>query len=281
MISSFETPRGVIELRELNTMDDMEAAEQIQMKVWGPDISPHPKEMLIPVQHEGGLLAGAFNAEQMMVGLIFSFPTHDPSIHHSQMLATLEDWRGLNIGTRLKWFQRDWCLNHGINLVRWTVDPLRTANAELNIRHLGGICSTYYLNYYGIMKGIDAGTPTDRLLLEWYLNSARVEARYQNMPGDQGFPSAEAVNDVKDGEPIASRLDVMAAQILIRLPRNYIETSHTQPELALRWRLHTRDLFTHYFKRGYAIKEFTRISGPAYLLEKGSSNGNDTRYPGG
>lgn len=272
MTWSFETPRGLIELRELNNIDEMTAAEQIQLDVWGTDAIPHPKEILIPIQHEGGLLAGAFNADQLMVGLVFSFPTRDPSIHHSQLLATLDEWRGLNIGTQLKWFQRAWCIDHGIKHIRWTVDPLRTANAELNIRHLGGICNTYYLNYYGQMKGIDAGAPTDRLLLDWYLESTRVQARSHEIPVDQGFMGVESANEVAGGEPINSYLALDGNQILIHLPRNFIETSRIHPELALKWRLTTRELFTHYFECGYSIKEFTRIGGPAYLLEREPEN---------
>ncbi|MBE0697031.1 MAG: hypothetical protein IH586_08910, partial [Anaerolineaceae bacterium] len=53
----FDTSRGVVEIRELHSMAEMIAAEGIQLAVWGAEIIPHPKEMLIPVQHEGGLLA--------------------------------------------------------------------------------------------------------------------------------------------------------------------------------------------------------------------------------
>jgi chorismate synthase len=273
MISSFETPRGLIQIRELNGIAEMEAAEQIQLEVWGTDAIPHPKEILIPIQHEGGLLAGAFYND-LMVGLVFSFPTRDPSIQHSQLLATVDDWRGLNIGTRLKWYQRDWCQERGVYSVRWTVDPLRTANAELNIRHLGGICATYYLDYYGPMKGIDAGAPTDRFLIEWHLSNQRVNARFSATPKDNGFPEAVSANQVADGVPGLTRLNLKDPQILIHLPGNFIETSRAQPDLALQWRMHTRELFMHYFAQGYCITEYTRIGGPAYLLEKGLLYGN-------
>jgi chorismate synthase len=263
MIWSFETPRGMIELRELRNMDEMEAAEQIQLDVWGSDARPHPKEILIPIQHEGGLLAGAFSPDQMLVGLVFSFPTRDSSVHHSQLLATLEEWRGNKIGTQLKWFQREWCLDH----------PLRTANAELNIRHLGGCCNTYCVNYYGQMRGIDAGTPTDRLLMEWHLNSPRVQARAKQFPVDQGFPFAESANEIIEGRPGRVRLNLNSAQILIRLPRGYIEMSRSQPGLAMQWRMNTRELFLNYFDQGYFIKEFTQLEEPAYLLERGTLNG--------
>ncbi|RPJ43427.1 MAG: GNAT family N-acetyltransferase, partial [Chloroflexi bacterium] len=176
-MTRYETLKGSLEIRELSTATEMVAAEQFQLQVWGAEIIPTPKEMLIPIQHEGGLLAGAFTQENEMVALIFGFPTRDPAVMHSHMLGTLEVWRGRGIGVRMKWYQRDWCLERGIRQVRWTVDPLRAANAELNIRHLGATAETYLPDYYGPMQGIDSGAPTDRLLVEWHLNGQRTIAR--------------------------------------------------------------------------------------------------------
>lgn len=262
-----ETARGAVEIRELSSVTDMVAAEQIQLQVWGADVIPHPKEILIPIQHEGGLLAGAFATNNEMVGLIFGFPAKDSGVMHSQMLATLEAWRGQGLGSQMKWFQRQWCLDHGYTQVRWTVDPLRVANAELNIRNLGGTACTYFLDYYGPMQGIDAGAPTDRLLLEWPLLNQRVADRAVRKPEDRGFPQAEPANNVVDGAPADARLDLTGKQILIRLPENFVQLSKTNSQLALDWRLQTRGLLVHYFSRGYQITEFTRIGGPAYLLE--------------
>lgn len=266
-MSRFETPRGVIELRELSTIAEMEAAEDIQRKVWGADVTPTPKDLLIPMQHEGAFLAGAFAAGGEMIGLVFSFPTREVGVHHSHMLATLEDWRGLSIGTRLKWYQRDWCQQHGIEYVHWTVDPLRAANAELNIRHLGGVCSQYLLNYYGAMQGIDAGVPSDRLRIEWHLNSTRVIQRLAHPPQNKDFPEAAMANEIDAERPVCLALDAHSPQIMIRLPKNFIEISKTNRELAFAWRMQTRALFLDYFSRGYKITEFTRVGGPAYLLE--------------
>ena len=153
------TAKGVVEIRELRSITEMMQAEALQSLVWGSETIPHPKEILIPVQYEGGLLAGGFHDEEM-VGLIFGFPTRDPGIQHSQLLATREEWRGLGIGTALKWYQREWCLARSIRLVRWTVDPLRVANAKLNIQILGGISASYFPDFYGVSRrGLTLGPP--------------------------------------------------------------------------------------------------------------------------
>jgi chorismate synthase len=267
-MTRFDTPKGSLEIRELSSIADMVAAEKIQLQVWGAGIIPTPKEMLIPIQHEGGLLAGALTQAGEMVGMVFGFPTRDQEAMHSQILGTLEEWRGLGIGARLKWFQRDWCLERGIQQVRWTVDPLRAANAELNIRHLGGTASTYLPDYYGEMQGIDAGAPTDRLLVEWHLSGQRTVRLVDNSPPDLGFPHAEPINAVEGGRPSAARYDLACSQLLLCLPENFMQLSRVHPEQALEWRLHTRELLLHYFNRGYMITGFTRVDSPAYLLEK-------------
>lgn len=265
-MSWIETARGSLEIRELKTVAEMILAEEIQQNVWGAETLPCPKEVLIPVQHEGGLLAGAFFG-QTLVGLVFSFPTRDPGIQHSHLLATQEDWRGLGIGTALKWFQRQWCLERGVRQLRWTVDPLRAANADINVRQLGGLSNTYLVDYYGEMQGIDAGAPTDRLLLEWQLDSPRVVDRSLGRTPNEYFADVPFANDRTAVTMDCIRKGLTSPAVLIGLPENFIEISRFQPELAVQWRLTTRELFMDYFGRGYRIVEFTRRGGPAYLLE--------------
>ncbi len=265
-MSVFVTPKGALELRELHTMAEMESAEQIQLVVWGAEIHPHPKEMLIPIQHEGGLLAGAFTAQGELVSMVFGFPTRDPAVQHSQMLATVPAWRGNGIAAQLKWFQRDWCLARGIQTVRWTVDPLRAVNAELNYRFLGAISNQYLPDYYGAMQGIDAGAPTDRLLMVWELAGRRAAQRAAATPPDQGFPAAQYAFET-DGDTPLDPQPGLDGPVLIRLPEDFIQLSRQDPALALAWRSQTRALFQAYFARGYRASEFTRVGGPACLLE--------------
>jgi len=82
----------------------------------------------------------------------------------------------MGLGLALKWYQRDWYLAQGITHVRWTYDPLRVANAALNIHRLGGQAQTYFPDYYGPMAGINKGVASDRLLVDWHLDTPRVAA---------------------------------------------------------------------------------------------------------
>ncbi|GAB1361027.1 hypothetical protein MASR1M32_02630 [Rhodobacter sp.] len=161
--------------RDLSGMAEMRMAEDLQRQVWGEGDLPDPADLMMVIQAEGGLVAGAF-AEGRLLGYIFGFPTRDPQVQHSHRLAVAPQARGLGLGARLKLYQRDWCLARGITHVRWTFDPLRALNATLNIARLGAQSGTYLEDYYGEMAGINSGLASDRLLVDWDLAAAPVAA---------------------------------------------------------------------------------------------------------
>lgn len=165
-----------IRIRELRGIAEFRKAERLQTDVWGQGDTPDPADLMMVIQEEGGLVAGAF-LDGRLVGYVFGFPTRDPGIQHSHRLAVAPDMRGRGLGAELKWFQRDWCLARGITHVRWTFDPLRITNARLNLNRLGGRSCTYLVDYYGEMGGINEGLPSDRLLLDWRLDDPLVQQR--------------------------------------------------------------------------------------------------------
>jgi predicted GNAT superfamily acetyltransferase len=177
-------------IRTLSGMDEFLAAEALQRAVWGEGDTEDPGDLMMVIQNEGGLVAGAFRGDDL-IGYVFGFPTRDPKVQHSHRLAVHPSARGSGLAARLKFFQRDWCLSQGITLVRWTFDPLRHTNAHLNIARLGAEVSTYHPDYYGVMKGINAGLPSDRLRADWHLDSKRAQDCAAWEPG-QATPSAPA-----------------------------------------------------------------------------------------
>ncbi|GAA6200191.1 GNAT family N-acetyltransferase [Aquicoccus sp. SU-CL01552] len=225
---------GVV-LRELDGVAELKHAEQFQKLVWGEDDPSDNSDLMLAIQHEGGLVAGAFE-DGRMLGFLFGFPTSQPHVQHSHRLAVHPDSRGLGLGERLKWFQRDWCLKRGITLVRWTFDPLRRINAGLNIARLGGSAETYYEDYYGEMPGINAGVPSDRLLVDWDLTAPRVVSLAQGSQTRQPNPTEDGLR--------------------VEIPRDLDNLLASDPARAVSERLRVRKAVTSAFAKGHKITGF-------------------------
>lgn len=221
------------EFRDLSGMDEFRAAEALQCAVWGEGDTPDPADLMMVIQAEGGLAGGAF-LDGRLVGYIFGFPSATPGVQHSHRLAVLSELRGQGLGVALKQFQRRWCLARGIRHVRWTFDPMRTTNAALNMSRLGACSSTYLVDYYGVMGGINKGLPSDRLLADWHLEApdvvALAEGRPRPSPARGGF-----------------RLE---------LPARAEELIRDGGARALEARLALRDALQEAFASGFAIVDF-------------------------
>lgn len=239
---------GII-IRTLCGMDEFLAAEALQRIVWGEGDTEDPGDLMMVMQNEGGLVAGAFNGGDL-IGYVFGFPTRDPRVQHSHRLAVHPAARGSGLAVRLKFFQRHWCLSQGIALVRWTFDPLRHTNAHLNAGRLGARASTYHVNYYGEMKGINAGLPSDRLLAEWHLGDPRVEALAAAQMNTLPHPASDE-----------------GGMKRVRIPASFETLMAGDEAQALAERLRVREELSSLFERGYEIAGYDP-GAFCYLLRK-------------
>ena len=57
-------------------------------------------------------------------------------------------------------------------------------------------------------------------------------------------------------EPASVALDLEARRISVEIPMGFTDMLSQAPELALEWRMTTREIFTTYFARGYRAMEF-------------------------
>ena len=67
-------PDKVISIRELRGVGEMVTAESLQRSVWASSTDFDHKDILIAIQHSGGLVAGAFTPDESLVGFIWHFP---------------------------------------------------------------------------------------------------------------------------------------------------------------------------------------------------------------
>ena len=239
-----ERPKAFYTVRELSGINELSIVADLERRIWGTDTVTMQPELLLAMQFEGALLAGAFTLEGELVAFVFGFTTRDPSIQHSHALGILEGHRNAGLGARLKWWQRAWCLAHGVRTVRWTYDPLRVVNAKLNIHKLGAVAGEYLPNYYGELTGINAGTPTDRVMAVWQLESSRVLDRLEG------------------------RAAVLSRDALVfELPADFGALQLSDPSAALEWRLRGRAFLQDAFAKGYQITGLQLEPTCAYRLE--------------
>ncbi len=134
-------------------IDACTATVPIQEEVWSGDVVV-PPQLLLAVAHNGGFVAlGYADGDERAAGFVFGFVgIYDYHFrHHSHMLAVREPYRGSGLAKALKEAQRDHCLDQGIEVVAWTMDPLEARNAVFNFAKLGAFTREYHRDFYGPM----------------------------------------------------------------------------------------------------------------------------------
>jgi chorismate synthase len=277
-----------ITVRDLVHLADCRTVVDVQHDVWGRDSETVPASLLMASIRRGGILIGAFEGDAL-VGFVWSMPGRrdGQTTHWSHMTGVRSGARGHGVGERLKWAQRDRALADGIELIEWTFDPLQAANAYFNLACLGAVAADYRINAYGEMPGpLHRGTPTDRLIAEWWIGRPHVERRKAVRQRTEGVaaPIVPRSADVLDapaaievaeteGWPACRTVhpDLDARRILLAVPPAYTAMQQQAIEVALAWRLGVRAAFGAYFARGYRAVDFfldRDTGGGAYLLSR-------------
>jgi predicted GNAT superfamily acetyltransferase len=262
-----------MEIRTLTTAGELRAVFELEQAIWGYESVEDsvPVMMLLVSSRIGGLVVGAFDKGRL-VGFVYALPgiRDGRPFQWSHMLGVVRDYRGSGLGWRLKAEQRRLVMASGLDLIAWTFDPLQAANAHLNFAKLGTIARDYHLNAYpGSSSALHAGTPTDRLIAEWWLRSERVVQTLEAIErgaaerprgADLRVIDAVPVNSVRAaGESLAPDrhdLSVDAARLAVTIPAGFTEMQQRDLPLAQAWRLATREIFTTYLARGYEVVDF-------------------------
>ncbi|MGI9488251.1 MAG: hypothetical protein ACR2RF_20710 [Geminicoccaceae bacterium] len=271
-------------LRQLTNLNEFQKCEALQRQVWGPeDVVFVPALVLITARHNGGIVIGAFDREDELLGFVCSFPglTESSQVKQcSQLLAINPAYQRQGIGYFLKWAQRDVALAQGISLITWTFDPLQSVNANLNIKKLGATASQYLVNIYGTPKrGLNAGMPSDRLVVEWRLEPNDTE-RQAGLDAAHPATAAPQINEVADcpesGFPMIGDCSFGLTDPVLRLeiPAEIGKLKASRIDLARAWRQKTQALLLHYFERDYRIVGFEPVRygserRPRYILQRG------------
>jgi len=251
--------RAGVQVRALTDLSDLDVARRLFDVVWpAADGSTQvPGNLMRALVHAGGYASAAYR-DGVPIAAALAFAGrhrvgegwHDHL--HSHMAAVLDPFRDQHIGTALKMHQRVWALDHGIDTIVWTFDPLVRRNAVLNLIKLGVDVHGFEVDFYGGMDdGINAGDPTDRLFAWWRLNSPRAIAA-----------SLGRLDRLDLAGLIAGGRDV----IEIELPGDIVAVRMADPALAAQWRMTVREALLAAFADDFRIIGVSNAGG--YVLER-------------
>jgi predicted GNAT superfamily acetyltransferase len=255
-------------------MAELESCVRLQQQVWGYEPAEvYPVRLLVNLTHIGGHVLGAFTRSSKgnaltragprrggkLVGFVMAMPAwRDGQRYlHSLSLAVAAGYENQGLGRLLKLGQRDLAIEAGVARIEWTFDPLRAKNAFLNIERLGAITRRYQTDYYGTVHSrLQQGLPSDRLVCEWWVRSARVRralspGRGARLHGARPKPAAG-----------------------IAIPADFASLAERDPAQALAVQRSVRQRFRRCFKRGLAVTGFERGDDVGrYILESWSEPG--------
>ncbi|MCS6827558.1 MAG: hypothetical protein NZ553_13165 [Caldilinea sp.] len=307
-----------MKLRTVTSIEEIEYFQRLEQLIWqSPPEEIMPVHMVITAIHNGGGLIGAFAEDGPaetggMVGLAFWFPglgvpttqqwrraggraEDAPELAPPQsalqlkmcshMVGVLPGWQGRGLGVQLKLAQRQAILAQRMtDWVTWTYDPLFRVNAVLNIHRLGAVCNIYRRNWYGVMKdGINAGLPSDRCQVDWWIAGERVRRRIESSSRADGsgqsaasarLPEETYVIPTTAGgthfrAPVEMELPLDGRPLALPIPDDIAAIRRLDPALGMAWRMAMRSYLEQAFAAGYVMTDCLHLpnTGWHYLLE--------------
>lgn len=274
-------PAGEITIRKAASHADYRACQEAQRLAWGITEDGYivPVATMVGAQLHGGLVLGAFRPTGEAVGVSFAFlgRVDDRLCLYSQLTGVVPGHQGAGIGARLKQTQWEFARASGLALLAWAFDPLQAGNARFNLHKLGATADQYLVDMYGPRTDhLNAGVPTDRLLVEWATGESAPRRAVDDWTS---LPQAIEVEWVAPGAPLprAARHDHQAPLVLLEIPGDLSRLRQHDPDAILIWRLAFREAFQHYFSRGYRAVDVIRPDdGGArrhfYVLDNGGAS---------
>ena len=233
--AALETPHG-IDIRPLETVEQVFAASAVLSEVWGGDRSGMPPNLLRALAHSGNYAVGLYDGDRMVGASVAFFAAPAARSMHSHITGVRPDHQSQGLGRLLKQHQREWALARDVGRITWTFDPLVARNAHFNLRVLGTRMTEYLVNQYGPMDdGVNRGDESDRVMVSWAL-------------------AAPPAPTPADDQVVAS----------VAVPHDIEELRRVSPQDAAAWRLRVRDGIVGHLADGLVVGGFDDQRG--YLL---------------
>lgn len=235
-IDNVSAPEG-IEIRALDTVEQVFTASAVLGEVWGGDRTGMPPNLLRALAHSGNYAVGLYDGDRMIGASVAFFAAPAERSMHSHITGILGPYRSHGLGRLLKAHQRAWAFERAVGHITWTFDPLVARNAHFNLHTLGARVTEYLVDQYGPMDdAVNRGDESDRLMVSWALAAPAAAPR---------------------------EVDVVTA---VAVPRDIDALRHSDPVEALDWRYRVRDAFEGLLADGFRVGGFDERG---YLFVRG------------
>lgn len=234
--------------------DALELVVELQRQTWG--MTPEelvPANVLAVLADCGGSVLVAYQRDTGFtvagwLGFAISLGSCTGTLL-SHMLGVRPDARGRHdIGWYLKVLQGYQALRRGYHAASWTFDPMRGANARLNLEKLGGVVKEFTVDKYGTLRSSLYGdVPSDRVTADWDLLSPATARRLHLIAAGQYQPATlAAIRDlpVATGAALPALLRDQPPRIVYAIPGDIDHLMRDEPAAAIAWRREMRQVLT-------------------------------------
>jgi len=277
-----------IAIEPLREVDDLQSAVTLQRTILGPQArATWQLSHLLHIQQSGGLVLGARESapqdSQTLRGILIDLiATVDAyPARRTVTWCVDEGSRCQGIGVRLRRSERRTLKKEGVDLVYWDVDALSSVELHVALNKLGGIATGYTRNALGCSDSPHSwGLPTDRLRIEWWIDSPLVVARLERelpLPHLQIGLHEITVLTKTTLTPTGARSLVECEQnptgdhVLVEIPEDLSKLQALDHDAAVQWGLRSRGCIEGLFQLGYLGVGLIHEGGRSFLhLKKGT-----------
>ena len=229
-------------IRSLETVEQMHEAADVLREVWAGERDAMPPNLMRALAHSGNYVVGLYDGERMVGASVAFFAPPAARSMHSHITGVLPGLQSQGLGRVLKQHQREWAFARDVGHITWTFDPLIARNAHFNLKVLGARATEYLVDHYGPMRdGVNRGDETDRVMVVWALAAP---------------PLATPPDDV-----------VVAS---VQVPRDIAALRRDDPADAAAWRTRVRDEFVARLAEGLVVGGFDDERGYLFVRPPGS-----------
>jgi predicted GNAT superfamily acetyltransferase len=271
-----------IKADRLGGLEELRACVELQRAILGDRArSVWAVPALTAVCQSGGLVLGARNMEDdaarlsgALVDLVADVDGYPA--RHTVFRGVLPSARNRGVGHSLRTAERAICQQEGVDLVFWSLDPLRSDEAHLAFNKLGALATEHRRNLYGeVHDSANLGLATDRLQVEWWIDSPRVASIL-----DRGNPAPHfrlgihEMDVLTETRLLQSGVRMLvgyddaprAEHVLAEIPVDLDRIRALDVAAARDWRTQSRAVFELLFERGYVGVGFVHEGARSFHL---------------